>query len=132
MQLGTGTVVQNKPAQVAVAGVAVNSAAMDTLKADVSAQEEARIKAEKEAEKQALMAQLEAIKADNAKMIAENVETKMQKMDEENALKRKATRKLDDEADKEEEKRYLLEMVQKTKEENERKAAEQEAIKKQK
>ena len=70
------------------------------------------------------MAQLEAIKADNAKMIAENVETKMQKMDEENALKRKATRKIDDEADKEEEKRYLLEMVQKQKEENERREAE--------
>ena len=70
------------------------------------------------------MAQLEAIKNDNAKMIAENVETKMQKMDEENALKRKATRKIDDEADKEEEKRYLLEMVQKQKEENERREAE--------
>ena len=124
VQLGTGTVVQNRPAQVAVAGVAVNSAAMSTLKADVSAQEDARIKAEKEIEKQALMAQLEAIKNDNAKMIAENVETKMQKMDEENALKRKATRKIDDEADKEEEKRYLLEMVQKQKEENERREAE--------
>ena len=104
----------------------------DAPKVDASAQEEARIKAEKEAEKQALLAQLEAIKNDNAKMIAENVETKMQKMDEMAAFKRMATRKIDAEADKEDEKRYLEAIVAKQKEENDRKISENEAIKKQK
>ena len=56
----------------------------------------------------------------------------MQKMDEMAAFKRMATRKIDEQAAKEDEKRYLEAIVAKQKEENDRKIAENEAIKKQK
>ena len=55
----------------------------------------------------------------------------MQKMDEMAAFKRMATRKIDAEAEKEDEKRYLEAIVAKQKEENDRKIAENDAIKKQ-